>query len=271
MSMNDKPLISVIIPSYNRPALLVRAIESIIDQNYPNVEIIVVDDASDEDIRSALVGYPQVRLITNSENRGPCYSRNKGLKKSSGYYVNFLDDDDIFLPGKLQKQVECFEQSEDDKLGMVTCHLEDERSGKSKIIYNRVEGDIYKILLNKYAVSGTETMLFKAEGIKQIGGFDENLASSQEYDLLIRFTEFFTVDYVNEILTKKFRSIDQINYNFNKKISGAKYLYEKHNRRFKDLGFLFWLKLQMKLQLLLFRFRIGKIFGEKVYRMLLRN
>lgn len=269
MSMKDKPLISVIIPSYNRPALLVRAVESVIDQNYPNIEIIVVDDASDLDIKSALNRYPEVKLIENLNNRGPCYSRNKGLSEANGEYVNFLDDDDIFLPGKLEKQVACFESSKDEKLGMVTCHMEDERSGKSKIIYNRVQGDIYKMLLNKYAVSGTETMLFKTEGVKQVGGFDESLASSQEYDLLIRFSEFYTVDFVDEILAKKFRSVDQINYNFNKKISGAKYLYRKHNQRFIDVGFLFWLKLQIKLQFLLFRFRMGKVFGENAYRLLL--
>lgn len=269
--MNNKPLISVIIPSYNRPTLLVRAIESVIDQSYPNVEIIVVDDASDIDIKPEMEKYPQVKLLRNSENKGACYSRNKGLKEAKGYYINFLDDDDIFLPGKLERQVACFEGSEDENLGMVTCHLEDERSGELKVIYNQVQGDIYKLLLYKYAVSGTETMLFRTSGVKDIGGFDERLESNQEYDLLIRFSEFHTVDFVNEVLTRKFRSRDQIHLNFKKKVRGAKYLYKKHNYRFKEIGFFFWLKMQFKLQFLLFRFRIGQIFGENAYRLLLNK
>lgn len=267
--MKDKPLISVIIPSYNRPALLSRAVESVIGQDYPNVEIIVVDDASEKDISSALERYPQVKLIENSENKGPCYSRNKGLENANGYYVNFLDDDDILLPGKLEKQVACFERSEDKKLGMVTCHSKDERSGRQKIKYNRVRGNIYKQLLERYAVSGTETLLFKIEAVKKVAGFDEELESSQEYDLLIRLAEDYTIDYVDEILTREFRSSNQISVNFEKKISGARYLYLKHDYRFKEMGFLFWLKLQLKLQFLLFRFRVGKVFGEKAYRFLL--
>lgn len=269
--MNNKPLISVIIPSYNRPVLLDRAVKSVVDQNYPNIEIIVVDDASDKDIKSELKKYPQVKLLKNSENKGPCYSRNKGLNEASGYYINFLDDDDILLPGKFERQIACFEGSEDEKLGMVTCHLEDERSGELKVIYNQVRGDIYKLLLYKYAISGTETMLFKTSGVKDIGGFDERLESNQEYDLLIRFSEFYTVDFVDEVLTRKFRSKDQIHLNFKKKVRGARYLYRKHNYRFKEIGFFFWLKMQLKLQFLLFRFRIGQIFGENAYRLLLNK
>lgn len=269
--MKKKPLISVVIPTYNRPHLLVRAVQSVIDQNYSNVEIIVVDDASDKDMKPELEQYPQVKLLENSENKGPCYSRNKGLKEAKGLYINFLDDDDILLPGKLERQVACFEVSEDEKLGMVTCHLEDRRSGKQKVIYNQVRGGVYKLLLNKYTISGTETMLFKTSAVKEFGGFDEHLESNQEYDLLIRFSEFYTVDFVDEVLTRKYRSKDQIHLNFKKKVRGAKYLYRKHNYRFKEIGFFFWLKMQVKLQFLLFRFRVGQIFGEHAYRLLLNE
>lgn len=269
--MKDKPLISVIIPSYNRPILLARAVRSVIEQEYPNVEIIVVDDASEADITSALKAYPSVTLFKNEENKGPCYSRNKGLKEANGSFINFLDDDDILLSGKLKKQVACFEESKDEKLGMVTCHSKDERSGKSHLKYNRVKGDIYKQLLNRYAVSGIETLLYKTESVREAGGFDEELESSHEYDLLIRLAENHTIDFVDEVLTREFRSENQISTNFDKKISGARYLYSKHDHRFKEVGFGFWLKKRLKLQGLLLRFYVGKIFGEKAYRVLLRG
>lgn len=268
--MENKPLISVVIPTFNRPTLLVRAIQSVVDQDYKNVEIIVVDDASEVDVKPYLEGF-DLTLLKNDCNSGPCASRNKGLRESNGTYINFLDDDDILLPAKLNKQVQLFERSVDPKLGVITCDLLDERSGDSVKILNHVKGDIYDKLLKKYCVSGTETLLFKTEYVNNIGGFDEELESSQEYDLLIRFSEFYNIDYIGEVLTKKFRSEDQIHLNFDKKIQGAKHLYAKHNDRFKEVGIGFWLMKKLKLQLLLFRFYVGKIFGEKMYRKLLRE
>ena len=263
-------LVSIIIPSYNRVELVERAIQSVLNQSYSNVEIIVIDDASDVDIKPRLEGYDKVKFYRNEENRGACYSRNRGIKEARGEYINFLDDDDVLLPTKLEQQIERFSQSKDPDLGMVTCHANDGRSGEFVVRKNKVKGDIYNLLLNRFTVSGIETMLFKTQYIREIGGFDENLQSSQEYDLLIRFAERYTVDFVDEVLTKEFRSFNQISTNFDKKIQGARYLYKKHNHRFRENGFLFWLKMRFKLRILMLRFYAGKIFGEKVYRMLLR-
>ncbi|MAL18373.1 MAG: glycosyl transferase family 2 [Balneola sp.] len=264
------PEISVVIPSFNRPELLERAVKSVLNQTFHDVEIIVVDDASGEgDILSRVEKYSNVKYLRNETNRGACYSRNRGISEAKGRYINFLDDDDILFPEKLEKQLYCFKNNRDPSLGMVTCHANDERSGTLIVKQNKVKGDVHRKLLEKFAVSGIETMLFKTEYVKEIGGFDEKLQSSHEYDLLIRFTEKYTVDYVDEVLTKEFRSINQISTNFDKKIHGAKYLYKKHDERFKSVGILFWLKMKLKLWFLLFRYYVGKIFGEKFYRKLL--
>jgi glycosyltransferase involved in cell wall biosynthesis len=244
-------------------------VDSVLKQTYSNIEVIVVDDASDEDIRKHLPERSNVKVLRNKENRGGCFSRNRGIKESNGAYINFLDDDDIMLPEKISKQVGCFINTSDPKLGMVTSHALDQRSGKEIQKYNRVKGDVYEELLSSYAVSGIETMLFKAEAIRRINGFDEHLPSSQEYDLLIRFAEYYTVDYVDEILSKEFRSINQISLNFDKKVRGTKYLYQKHDDRYKSQGFAFWFKMKIKLKYLIFRFYVGKFFGESVYRLLL--
>jgi len=266
-----KPLVSVIIPTYNRPEFLRRAVDSVVNQTYANIEIIIVDDAS----QVALSGYPsdqrEIKVLENSENKGACYSRNLGLSKAKGDFINFLDDDDILFPEKIEKQVEVFLAASDPSLGIVTCHSKDERSGQPKIKYNRVKGGIYRALLDRYIVSGTETLLMKTAAVEGVGGFDEHLQSSHEYDLLIRLSKDHTIDFVDEILTREFRSTDQISTNFDKKIQGAKHLYAKHDDRFKEVGIGFWLKKKLKLQLLLFRFYVGKIFGEKMYRKLLRE
>lgn len=264
-----QPLVSVVIPSHNRPELLKRAINSVLSQTYSNVEIIVVDDASDMDMKQVLSDYSTVRLMVNEENRGPCYSRNKGITNAKGAFINFLDDDDILYPEKIEKQVSRFISSDDKELGMVTCHALDERSGEPLKKYNKVEGNIYRRVLSKFLVTGIETMLFRTSFVREMGGFDEELASSQEYDLLIRFSKKYTVDYVDEVLTQEFRSINQISTNFDKKIKGAKYLYKKHDRNFREFGLTYWLRMQIKLRLLIIRFYVGKYIGEKAYRSLI--
>ncbi|MDZ7808721.1 MAG: glycosyltransferase family 2 protein [Gracilimonas sp.] len=269
--MESNPLVSVVIPTYNRPDLLVRAVDSVQNQSYSNIEIIVVDDASKIEPGKVLSGYKGLYFFRNSVNMGACYSRNIGLSKAKGDFINFLDDDDVLCPEKIEKQVDLFLTSKDDCLGMVTCHSKDERSGKTKIKYNRVKGDIYRKLLDRYTVSGTETLLIMTEAVKNAGGFDEQLQSSHEYDLLIRLAKNYTIDFVDEVLTREYRSVNQISTNFDKKIQGARYLYSKHDHRFKEIGYGFWLKKKLKLQILLIRFYIGKMFGENVYRMLLRE
>lgn len=265
------PLVSVVIPTYNRPEYLESAIRSVSNQTYQNLEIIVVDDASDLDYGPLEKKFPSVIFMKNHRNRGACYSRNRGLEAATGEFINFLDDDDELFPEKIKLQVEKFQQSENPDLGMVTCHLIDERSGKPVEVRNRVRGDIYRKTLARYAVSGTETMLFKKELVSNAGGFDDDLPANHEYDLLIRISETAEVDHVDEVLTKKNRSVNQININFDKKMIGAKMLYKKHKERFKRQGLPFQIAVKVKYLLLHIRFWIGKLFGEKIYRYTLRD
>lgn len=263
----NSPLVSIIIPTFNRPDHLERAIESSLKQDYENIEIIVVDDCSDLNLERFRGRYPTVKFLKNDANRGACYSRNRGLSLANGVYINFLDDDDELFPDKIRRQVEKFQTSSYPKLGMITCHSIDGRSGKEKVVKNAVEGNIYKDLLAKYIVAGTETVLFKASVLEEVGGFDENLKSSQEYDLFIRASEKFEISFVDEVLTRRNRSVDQISLNFDKKIQGAKRLFKKHDERYRDIGLPFWIRMRLKLYGLICRFFIGKYIGEKAYRL----
>lgn len=262
------PLVSIVIPTYNRPDHLERAVKSALHQTYDNIEIIVVDDGSELNLEAFEEKYPSVRFLKNSMNRGACYSRNRGLEIAKGEYINFLDDDDELFPAKIELQVKKFNSSGDPKLGLITCHSIDYRSGKKKIVANKVKKNIFKEILAKYLVAGTETMLFKASVFDEIEGFDERLESSQEYDLFIRASEKFHIDFVDEILTQRNRSRDQISLNFDKKIQGAKRLFQKHDQRYRSFGLLFWLRMQLKLKVLLGRFYVGKVLGERAYRWL---
>ena len=97
------PLVSVIIPAYNRAHLVGRAIASVFAQSYRNFEIIVVDDASTDDLAATLAeaGGLQLRCITHPRNRGAAAARNTGIAAASGEFVAFLDSDDVWFPDKL--------------------------------------------------------------------------------------------------------------------------------------------------------------------------
>lgn len=270
--MINDPLVSVIIPTFKRPKLLERAITSVLNQTYSNIEIIVVDDAQDSATSELVSSMNNVKLLINESNRGGCYSRNIGLKESKGEYVNFLDDDDILYPKKIEMQIGHFLKNPNNisQLGFITCHTNDGRTGKIQIKKNKVRGDIHQKLLSKFLIDGIETVLYKKEAIEKVGGFDEALVSNQEYDLQIRVSEFFHIDYVDEILTEEFQSVGQISINFDKKLKGARQIFAKHKARFKKQGIRFYIKLSIKYMLLGAKFRIAKLVGVDAYNRFLR-
>lgn len=268
----DNPLVSVIIPTYKRPDILERAVDSVKNQTYSNVEIIVVDDANDPKVRQVFQNDERVILLVNEENKGGCYSRNRGLKASKGEYINFLDDDDILYPEKIERQVELFlkNPNEVQNLGFVTCHTNDGRTGEIIAKKNTLRGNIHRLLLRKFSLTGIETVLYLKEALLAVDGFDEEMVSSQEYDLLIRVSKDYQVDYIDEILTQEFKSMDQISMNFEKKLSGAKQIYSKHLGNRNNYGLAFVLKMWVKYQLIYLKFRLGKTLGNKFYNQFLR-
>jgi glycosyltransferase involved in cell wall biosynthesis len=265
---NHEPLVSIIIPTYNRPQYLQRAILSCLNQTYNNIEIIVVDDNSTAAYKKTIESFNDKRLkyYKNSENKGAPYSRNKGFKLSNGEYLTFLDDDDELSNDKIMLQVEKFKSSLVHNLGVVTCDVAYKRTDLNDVKKNRKQGAIYLDLLKRYCVYGTETMLIRREFFEKINGFDERLESNQEYDLCINLSKDCNFDYVSEVLTYKYESTDQISYNFNKKINGTKYLYKKHLSDFKKNKVYFYNL--FRFGYLLFKYNIGKFLGMRFYKWL---
>ena len=112
-----RPLVSVIIPTYNQREYLVQAIESVLAQTYESVEVIVVDDGSTDDTAQAVATMGRAVRYIRQSNRGAAASRNAGIAHATGQYVAFLDHDDLWMPQKLAMQVSLF--GEDAKLGLV--------------------------------------------------------------------------------------------------------------------------------------------------------
>ena len=225
------PLVSIIIPTYNRPKYLKRAIGSTLNQTYENLEIIIIDDCSTQDISTVVNEFQdnRIKYFKNTTNQGSVFSRNRGLSICTGEYVNFLDDDDEILPQKIEFQLAKFKESNVENLGVVSCDMEYKRKDINTLKKNHLKGNIYKKLLKQYCIYGIHSMLIKKEFSPK---FDLNLKSSQEYDLSIKLARKCNFDYVPKRLAITHMSENQISFNYKKKIDGTKYLFKKYRSEF---------------------------------------
>src|SRR6267378_1967346 len=126
--MVDRSYVSVIIPTYNRASLIGAAIQSVLDQTFKSVEIVVVDDGSTDETQRALEPYAGKIVSLVTENNGPAHARNVGMRAASGKYIAFLDSDDLYLPYKLELEVDFLERNP--AIGMVSTNLSAMRGGE---------------------------------------------------------------------------------------------------------------------------------------------
>lgn len=123
----NRELISVVIPTYNRYKELIRALESVKNQTYKNLEVIIIDDNVDQKLSKKIEiliknKYNNYIYIKNQENIGGALSRNKGIEIAKGKYISFLDDDDEYYPNKIEEQYKFFIEKKDEELALVYCY-----------------------------------------------------------------------------------------------------------------------------------------------------
>jgi glycosyltransferase involved in cell wall biosynthesis len=186
-------LVSVIIPAFNAANTIIRAIDSVREQNVGPIEIIVIDDGSADKtvdvVRNNIADGENIQVLRMQQNSGVSAARNTGIRVAQGKYLAFLDADDIWLPVKLQKQIARMEQ--DPTITLVSCNsrLISESGVPLKEGHrNRppVEGtDAWKTLL-VYNFIPTPTVLTRTAVVKALGGFDVSLAVGEDLDLWIK-------------------------------------------------------------------------------------
>ena len=197
------PLFSVIIPVYNRPALLCRAIESVLAQTFRDYELIVVDDGSTDQTPSVARSYPGVRCV-RQQNRGVSAARNRGVAESSAPYLAFLDSDDAWLPGKLEAQYDFISREPS-----VRVHQTEEiwvRRGRRVNPgerHRKPEGDIFVPSLALCLVSPSAVVIERTL-FERMGGFDERLAACEDYDLWLRIALAHRVGLLRRALVVKY-------------------------------------------------------------------
>lgn len=195
-----QPLVSVIIPTYSRPTNLCRAIESVLNQSYSNIEIIVVDDNGrdteyQKKTKNLLANYinnHQIIYIPHDVNRNGSTARNTGFKFSHGEYIAFLDDDDEFIPTKIELQVEKIKNTSDD-VGGCYCNTLHIGTFHNVMTNNYKEGNLQLDVLLMKANFNSSTLLIKRNAYQYLKGFDETFQRHQDWEFLIRFFEKYKI------------------------------------------------------------------------------
>lgn len=203
---SKKPLVSVIIPTRDRFKLLKRSLESVLNQTYEKIEVIVIDDASRDETNKFLRSVEDERLkfIRLTKRRGAAGARNIGLRKSKGGLIAFNDDDDLWLQEKLEKQVRALTKA-DEKVGVVYSRIK-RLYGKKKRYFpgdeiKKKEGNLRKPLLLDNFIA-LPVALVKRECLIKVGLFDERLACLEDWELWLRISRFFDFKYLPETLVK---------------------------------------------------------------------
>lgn len=194
------PLVSVIIPTYNRAHLIDRPIRSVLTQTFQDFELLLVDDGSADRTEEAVrkVGDPRVRYIAQPCNAGVSAARNRGLRESCGEFVAFLDSDDEWLPEKLERQVEQFRQAPE-KVGLIYTSVEAVTAKNSSWIFrSEHRGNVYRKLLERNFILSGSCVMIRRNVIRSAGFFDEGIPAIEDYDLWVRVARFFEFDFLDE-------------------------------------------------------------------------
>jgi glycosyltransferase involved in cell wall biosynthesis len=195
--------VSVVLPTYNRPDLLPRAIDSVLNQTYRSFELIIVDDSSETNTQQVVGEYDdcRIRYVEHKENQGGAAARNTGINRATGDYIAFLDDDDEWRPTKLEKQVSAIEQQPSD-VGLVYCWMNYyAQSGELKRKYHPTyQGYVFPHVLDGQRIGGCPTLLVRREVVQEVNGFDEAVYRGHDGDFIRRVCKEYKVTCVSEVL-----------------------------------------------------------------------
>ena len=204
--------IDVVIPAFNAKAYLTETLQSVAQQGDVLAQIIVVNDGSTDHtaacVRQFAGAHPQMNIVlVEQANLGLSAARNTGIRKSTAPYIAFLDADDLWQAHKLDTQLQLFLSSVDPKLGVVytgyslISESSAPLSANTRLVAPKVRGDVYQALLRGNFISGSgSSVLIKREVMDVVGGFDEKLHASEDWDMWLRIARQFHFDFVDKPL-----------------------------------------------------------------------
>ncbi|HEX9970582.1 MAG TPA: glycosyltransferase family A protein [bacterium] len=201
---NPSCVVSVIIPTYNRAAVLEDAIESVLNQTFKNFELLIIDDGSSDHTPQLVEKYHDKIKYFFQINKGPAAARNFGIQNSQGDLICFLDSDDRWIQNKLEIQVELMESDPDIKI----CYTDEiwVRHGvriNQKNVHRKSSGWIYQKCLPLCIISPSSVMM-RREVFDQVGLFDESMIVCEDYDLWLRISRFYPITFIPKPLIIKY-------------------------------------------------------------------
>ncbi len=213
----DKPLLSIVIATYNMADFLPLAVQSALAQTYKPIEVLIVDDGSTDntaDVVQPFLPDPRVNYW-KQENAGQANAKNRGIRESTGQYIAFLDADDIWMPDKLEAQMHLFARLS--AVGVVYSGFSyiDEAGRElpnvpGKMYRGRVSGPL---LISNFI--GFSSSVVRRECFERLGAFNENLGMGIDYDLWLRFSTRYEFDYVDRPLLYYREWTGQMSRNWN--------------------------------------------------------
>jgi glycosyltransferase involved in cell wall biosynthesis len=239
--MNNSPLVSIVIPTYNHAPMLQRALATVVEQTYQNWNAIVVNNFSTDDTLEVVAAFndPRIQCVNFRNNGVIGASRNEGIALATGKYVAFLDSDDTWFPTKLEKCVEILESGSD-----LVCHAEYwiDESRKSRLVaYGPSEAATHHNLIYKGNRISTSATVVRATLLKEVNGFDVSpeLISTEDYDLWIRLAaKSDKFAFISEPLGEYHRHDNNVSANIEKHLAAELALLAKHfsaNTRFENM------------------------------------
>lgn len=201
--MANDPLVSVIVPTHNRPEFLKKTLDSIVRQSYKNIEVFVVSNGANEKNKEVANSFndPRVTYKDQVNSGGPASPRNHGIREARGAYLAFCDDDDLWMDSKLEKQVYALEKN----LECGLCYSKMLRFDEEKewfLAHEEGEAVLESLLYtNLIPIS---SVLVRNSLIKKLGGFSESsiVGSSEDYEFLLRYALKTKYYFLNEYLIK---------------------------------------------------------------------
>lgn len=239
-------LVSVIITTYKRPyEILYRAINSVINQTYSNLEIIIVDDSPNdyskrEEIKENIqeIYDSRISYIQHEFNRGGCAARNTGIRNSHGNLIAFLDDDDEWGDNKIELQLKAIEKENAD---FVYCAYKEVTEINEKIIKTQVKINnydkktYYNDLLCENYIGSVSFVMIKKKCFDSCGDFNEQLKSCQDWDMWIRILRKYKLCYIEEALVLYHKhENERISTNCKNQLQGHKYILDNYQKYMKD-------------------------------------
>ena len=211
----QSPLVTVVCLCYNHGDYLREAVESVLNQTYRNIQIIIVDDASTDasaaEIRQLAKQYPSVELLLLDQNVGNCKAFNSARNLIKGDFVIDFATDDVMTPDRIEKQVNFFTNLDESTGVVFTDAVYIDKEGKflrnhyehllkKKLLHQIPQGDVYRDVLAKYFIA-SPTMMMRRSVLNSLGGYDETL-TYEDFDFWVRSARLFKYAFLNDKLTK---------------------------------------------------------------------